>query len=1643
MKLMKKIGNAFLALSLLSAFSSCEVGLGSAVDLKAPVVRILSHQDNQAVADEFTIRGTASDNEAVSLISIDFADADIHYQIIPGMKIQKKTSASDEWITIEESEENKCEQKGKIWEWSVFVDTKDKRAGKEDNKFIFEVKARDKAGNTGKTASDQRTLIVDPSYPYVSIYKPELFSGTYEQVENDTGSYQLQDGNVISRIENGAITLMGRQSGAFTFRALKVELDNGELYSGCAKYNLGKGVDDIEKIDVKKDGEAYLGDPDPETITTYYSKTIEDADLREWSLTINPEEWAFNEAGISHNLNTGKHIIRIVTTSLSSANSWERKVIGYFVWWPEADKPWITASAGDTERKETGIFECYPGSNFPGSAQDDDGIKSLVSTVYKLNEDSDEYEKYEDTVNHELPATGAKYAAWTAKVPAENGKFKIEITVEDYTGNVTTLTKYFKTSDVSAPKIEITSPKDNSTSLLNAEGNITFTGSASDNGKLASFSMVWLNPALRSVPSNKIKYLTGEDPEWDTATEAGTTDRDGNKIFKFDTENASSYNLNKTFNLYSDFGIDGNTKQLVTQEFIFRAVDDSGTKSVKTITLTGDSITPKVDFDSITINGTTESLKDGNLPGFPNSCNGKTATITGTWSDEFTSTLKNTDKINEIEISWGDFKKTAAVNSDGTWTVNITSPSSGGTITAKLVDFGGNAKTVQSAASIETSALSLARIDCHEDDGAYNAGKVLNITLEFTKNTNVSGGIPTLVLNNGGTASYVEGSGSTSHVYKYTVGAGDKDVEKLSVTQINANGAQWCDSAALTSKLELTQAPAGANLDDTRTIKIDNTAPGVKSITALSSEGYYKAGASVLLMMEFTEDVTVSNAENLAVNFAHKNGSNTVKAASPNVTGSKYVLFTYEVKAGENAAVLTYNSISSTSVVVKDNAGNSLTSWNPVTAPSFAGIVVDTTTPAAPSFGSWAPDRVIFGEGTSFELSTTEKDIESQEYSLDNGQNWTPYTGKVTIANNGTYTVTARQTDKAGNVSSSAASKTFTVDKGELLTRITADTVNGTYSTKTDVNSVTGKIVFRKTVEIPAGATVTLNVKKGTHDTYKVCPIIECVSSACSASEFTFIYTIEEDDYVDADDGKLDVIDWSFDTVNVKYDAATVPVDISIQNISPDKRFNVNRDISIQTGIPKIEEVSFTGEGADAVLLVKYDRPIGKVGGDIVFEYDTDSNDFHVPAVLSATEYNEVKNDAVEAAYTPGTNGAIVSGTSIKNDTTTKYILKTDQSDTNTDLVSAFKAANKHKVTIPVISDQVEVVSSGRSLSGDTLQVTLGQAYALPVKGAQYTLTIDAGAVSDAVSNTSVVYEDSVKAEGVEKPEIRIVKPSYTVTGYGKTTKAEVKITEAQTATMYLSCRTPDADIKYGLNSRASTAVEVHSNPINVTTTKTSDITVPSEIGTLYTTAVSLGSNNAVKTAAAQGLKIAIAAQAEKETYKSEISYEYATRTVVKLQVTGQYRGGEDAYNKESGITENGSKLILRDLRPYIMGGDSPYGPNVIDTFPLAWGDPAKYRLMAGNYSTDTNMYGSWWWVSWDISATTYIGFVIGDVPSDGLENGPTRWIPADYAWVPVKDKYPLYPGETLVMASRAVGTSVFPMGAEFSWGLKKVVNRQ
>lgn len=1679
MKTVKSIiKNTLFSFVIFLLFTSCIVGLGPAIDLMAPEVTLDSHSNNDSVPESFVLYGTATDNEAVSKITISFEDAEMYYQIVPGESTwQKKNQKTGDWKAIQNDSNNYCNQVNGTWNWSVVIDTDDKTSAKTDSTFTFTIIVYDKLGNSTKKSKVDCSVVLDTSNPSVSIYKPELFEGTYESIVASTSGYETKDGNVISRLLNGDIIFSGRISNSVSFKGMKIEFDNGKLKSGINKTTGLSAVTSIEDI-LNLGTESSLGDSTAPTV--YYSKLIEKSDLKEWTLKVSPEEWATSESGIANGLNTGKHIIRVVTTALSSSGSWERKVIGYFLWYPEADIPWLTVSVGDESFTDSEFVrtECYPGSNISGIAQDDDEIQSFVTRVYKLSGSNTftlySATDYQNPVTHTISVDSPKYAAWTMKVPTETGVYKLEMELKDKTGNSVIEERYFKSSDVGAPNITITSPVNDTYAITNAEGNIAFKASAVDNTKLESFAFVWLNPKNSSDPNNKIKYLTGTDANWAEATEDGWSDTAGNKIFKIElNDDGRTAYLDKTYNLYENFGIDGEEVLLGTQDFIFRASDGVNT-CVTTLTLSGDSLTPEVSFNNISFGSSTPQSLENNIPSFEKSVTGEKATITGTWSDKFTPNLNNLEKIKIFTVNWGgsdyDLEKDN-IKADGTWEVKIKAPAGGGTITAKIQDYAGNSKTVQAAVNIETADLSLSRIGCENDDGAYKAGSEIIVTLNFSKNTDVELGselkLPYLVLNNGGKAVYINetasqiittGSGSTIHRYKYIVSESDRDVENLGVSGIVLNGAVWKDSKVeneFTFFKETSNADGsrdinlqdGNSLEKTRAIKIDNTKPAVSSINVFSSGSsgnYYKEGDSILLLLNFTENVTVTNYSSLSLNFAHGKSSDLNSAT---LSGSNGIIFTHKVEAGENTSQFKLNDSSpfiNTGVIVTDSAGNDL-AWDSITTgnitiTNFDKVIIDTTPPFAPKFmnadgtTTWNPSSIILdNEGTSFTLQKQNYDVNSMEYSVDNGTTWVTYSGKVDLKNNGSYTVIARATDNAGNVSvKSSPDITFTIDKGELLSKITADTSSGSYGVG---KTITGRIEFRKAVTIPKGAKVTLNIANSNEKINKRdCDITECIDSSKNSTKFTFAYTVVEGDAID----KLDVIELALGNVTV--DGKTV--DINNPDESSEKRFKNNRTIKIDGIAPKI---SGNPTMSGTKLTIPFDSVISKGSGSILITYDTtvENNEFHVPAVLTASEYSELEaifkdqNSAVKLSdyYKQGTNGAKVSGDTLVNDTSTKYILnktKTDNGittidDTNQELVDAFKAAGKHQVTVPVIADEV-------SLSNDkkTMIVDLSSTYAVPVKGAVYSITIPDGLVIDEVNNKYVATKSySVTVSGVEKPEIIIIKPSYSITNTGNTKAASVNMEDVQSATMYITCRTPGAKINYGLNSVKSTEKIINSNPIldvktgNVITnldgyTRTNDPIAPTEITTNYSKAVLLGNSDNVSTyGEATGLKFAIAARTSKNDVSSEISYEYATRTVLKFYLH-HYR---DSGNDSTGDSTTGNEKI-RNMRIWLTGGDSDSGPNSLETFPLAWNDSSKFKLMAGDKtnpsSTDDkiSMYGSWWWVSWDITSATYIGFVAGNVPEDANTSGPDYWFVSDYLWTLNKSQYPLYPGETLLMAA-------------------------
>lgn len=1641
--------------ALLAALVSCGVnsGLGPEVDLTPPEVTITSHTDNQTVPNKFSLGGTAYDNEQIASLTIDFEEQNLHYWIENG-SWYKTTDKNPDKSLLTEANGARFSKAGDRYEWTLPVDTTE-GAGDSGTTYSLKAVIKDKIGNTGRKSSLDMTLIMDENNPNVSVYKPELFAGEYDAVRKEADSYSLGDGNVISRLMNGEVTLMGRQSGSLSFKELRIELDNGKLGYGESSRLVTGDADIQTSVDRLAENVSFAEDEfDSEDGARhlYFKKTLRAGEngvtgesLRNWSVTISPadfeKEYADELSSLGRERGDGR-LIRVVSTSLSDSYAWERRVLGYFVWWPEADYPWIDLTFGnETEpQDDSELREVYPAAKVVGNVYDDDGVDRLEYKIFK-REDG----KWNDTATDSgvVEFNGAKSSLFAVGSPAENGIYKIVLTVTDTNGNsddeLSKETRYFRTLDVSPPQIEFTSPKEDGGSVfaeVNADryGNITFSGKVTDDGTLQSLEMVYIHPEHTSESANFVRYLSGSDGKgWGSATEAGYRDWSDdrsyyNVIYRIPTKSLgrneetglSEYTFEKTLNIFNDLRIDGKERTLAAQYFIFRAVDNGGANTVEQRSLSGDTEAPKLRLDTIElfnedgISRKQEAFSDTKTPNLPSIKNGDYVVLSGDWSDNSATFWGSPERLT-LDVEWLGEKAdyTYSLDMSGKFSIKVTSTPASGTVSVSLTDMGANTTKVSKSVIVESANARVDRITSDNDDGSYSANttvKEISISLNFSKEVRFEGGTyPELILNNDGIAKYVVDSSSTTHKFKYAVTASSKSVERLDVKEINNHGGTWKES---NGDAEVEAIVPTGNTLSSRNIKIDNDAPRVKSVRTLTSDGYYNEGSQILIMAEFNENVSGNEIPVLTL------GVGTAKNVNVNgeTSGSKNILYTYTVSAGEND-VLSFGRLSGGDF--KDEANNRLVDYSPVEKENFADITIDTTPPAAPTIvegNNWASVVTAAG-GTSFTLSGIEADA-TAEYAT-NGENWKTYTtgSRIPLTSNGTYNVRARQTDRAGNQSPEANAGDVKIDIGSLLTNITATTYSGSYKAG---SKITGTINFRKAVGIGSGAKVTLNIKNGATNTKEV-PI---ENAGTAAASYTFTYTVVEGDSVASADGLLDVTNWSFSEVTVD----STPVSLRFADaVGEGKRLKDNRQIRILTGRPTVEKVSFSGEDENAVLTVTFDRNITKVGGNITFTHDKTS--FRVPAVVSVSEFGSVPS-SVQKYYSKGVNGAKLSGNTLTSDTTTKYILDYNKNITDTDLRDAFTGENNHIKEIPVVAGVV-------TAANNTLTVKLGSTYKLPVKGAEYTLTIQEGAVTDEVGNKNVVYTHELTAEGVEAPTIRIKKDGYTITDKGSTLNANVTLPE--TASMRIDCRTPGATISYSKN-------EVSNNTFVIDDVKRHNTisASPTVSGTYISYSagdVPLGSAAGNNYTALTGIKIAIAAKATKDGKTSTTAYEYAARTVLKFKITENYGqrgnngmkygvlGYEDITSVSKDIHYESGVQYMSFLQIWVHGGDAPSGGNTLSTFPLSWGDSTKYKLMKhysnsrgyknNNEYDDVYWTGEWAWCTWDLSAPAYHGFVAGDVPTDA-ENGPKYYFAGECAWTPLKDYYVLYPGESVEMVTTA-----------------------
>ena len=85
-------------------------------------------------------------------------------------------------------------------------------------------------------------------------------------------------------------------------------------------------------------------------------------------------------------------------------------------------------------------------------------------------------------------------------------------------------------------------------------------------------------------------------------------------------------------------------------------------------------------------------------------------------------------------------------------------------------------------------------------NGTLTTGATVTLTLGMSEAVIVAGGAPTLTLNDGGTATYLSGSGSNTLQFNYTVAAG-QHASDLTVTGANLNGATIKDGAGDSANL--------------------------------------------------------------------------------------------------------------------------------------------------------------------------------------------------------------------------------------------------------------------------------------------------------------------------------------------------------------------------------------------------------------------------------------------------------------------------------------------------------------------------------------------------------------------------------------------------------------------------------------------------------------------------------------------------------------------------------------------------------------------------------------------------------------------------------------------------------------------------
>jgi hypothetical protein len=305
--------------------------------------------------------------------------------------------------------------------------------------------------------------------------------------------------------------------------------------------------------------------------------------------------------------------------------------------------------------------------------------------------------------------------------------------------------------------------------------------------------------------------------------------------------------------------------------------------------------------------------------------NGGTATYTGgsgTNSLTFSYTVGAGQDTSSLVVAKVNLNSATVKDSAGNNANLAMSPTAGG----GTAGAGGGISQPTDTTAPTVASVAASGSGITSGSGKLNAGDVVTLTVNLSEAVTVTGGTPTLMLNDGGVATYAGGSGTNALTFSYTVGAG-QNTSDLAVTAVNLNSATVKDNAGNTANL------AGAVVNPSGTLQVDTIAPAVSSVAAsgngiTAGNGKLAFGDTVILTVNFSEAVTVAGGTpTLTLNDGGK-------ATYTGGSGTNALTFSYTVRTGQNTSDLAVTGVNLNSATVTDGAGNAANLTGAVTNPS-------------------------------------------------------------------------------------------------------------------------------------------------------------------------------------------------------------------------------------------------------------------------------------------------------------------------------------------------------------------------------------------------------------------------------------------------------------------------------------------------------------------------------------------------------------------------------------------------------------------------------------------------------------------------------------------------------------------------------------